>query len=464
MGRIGTGENCTASRRHRALLVDDDPGLLRLISLRLESDGLEVDAADSAEAALGRIAARKPDVVITDLRMEGMDGMALFRRLRAETPSLPVIIITAHGTIPDAVAATREGAFAFLTKPFESADLLRTVHEALAPGKGEGHEGKSWREGIVTRSSDMEALLAELELVARTDASVVIRGESGTGKELLARAIHAASPRADQPFVALNCAAVPADLLEAELFGHKKGAFTGADNDRDGLFVQAAEGTLFLDEIGDMPLVFQAKLLRAVQERSVRPLGGSQEISANVRVLSATHHDLEAALSAGEFREDLYYRLNVVSLDVPPLRKRPEDIPLLAEHFLNELQANVSRSKRINSISPEGIRTLVEYNWPGNVRQLRNVIEQVCALCRSGPVPADLIRRALRAEHHALTPLAEARAAFERDYLARVMLVCDGNVSQAARMAGRNRTEFYRLLKRHHLDPDEFKSQDASGH
>lgn len=424
---------------------------------------MDVDAAENAQAALGRIAARKPDVVITDLRMEGMDGMALFRRLRAEMPSLPVIIITAHGTIPDAVAATREGAFAFLTKPFESSDLLKTVHEALGPGNGDGGSRQSWREGIVTRSSNMETLLSELELIARTDASVVIRGESGTGKELLAQAIHAASPRADQAFVALNCAAVPADLLEAELFGHKKGAFTGADRDRDGLFVQADGGTLLLDEIGDMPLMFQAKLLRAIQERTVRPLGARQEVSANVRVLSATHQDLEAALAAGEFRQDLYYRLNVVSLEVPPLRERPEDIPLLAEHFLKELQKGLPQGKRVTSFSPEAVRTLVEYHWPGNIRQLRNVIEQVCALCRRGPVPADLIRRALRDDGHALTPLVEARAAFERDYLARVMLMCDGNVSQAARLAGRNRTEFYRLLKRHHLEPDDFKGQGSSG-
>lgn len=441
----------------RILLVDDDPGLLRLISLRLESNGYSVDTAASGEAALGRVATRTPDAVVTDLRMEGMDGMALFRQLREHDPTVPVIILTAHGTIPDAVAATREGAFGFLTKPFDSGELLETIAEATGQRRAGHSQNASWRQGVITHSHVMETLLSELELVAESDASVLICGESGSGKEVVARAIHRASPRRDGPFVAINCAAVPAELLESELFGYRKGAFTGADSDRDGLFVQARGGTVLLDEIGDMPAAFQAKLLRALQEQRVRPVGAAEEIETDVRVVSATHRDLEQAIRASEFREDLFYRLNVVQLDIPPLRERPEDIVPLAEHFLAELQADQPESKRIQGFSREALRALLGHDWPGNVRQLANVVEQASVLCRKGPIPASLVQRALRSDPGGVRPLVEARDAFERDYLVRIMRMAGGNVSEAARLAGRNRTEFYRLLGRHGLEPSEFK-------
>ncbi len=446
-----------AGRAGQILLVDDDPGLRRLISLRLQAAGYAVDAVDSAEAALGSLAARRPDLMISDVRMPGMDGLSLFRSVRSTMPSLPVIIITAHATIPDAVAATRDGAFDFLAKPFDSAELLRVVGEALKPERGAAPDEAAWRRHIITRSRLMESLLADLELIAQSEASVLIQGASGTGKEVFAQAIHAASDRAGRAFVALNCAAVPADLLEAELFGHRKGAFTGADRDREGLLLQADGGTLFLDEIGDMPVAFQAKLLRALQERRFRPVGASAEVEVDVRLVSATHRDLEAAIAAGEFREDLFYRINVVCLRLPPLRERPEDIPVLAEHFLARVQTGQPAARRIAGFSPEAIKALLESDWPGNVRQLANVVEQVCVLCRKGPIPADLVHRALRRERREFTPLTEARAAFERDYLAGLLTITRGNVSEAARLAGRNRTEFYRLLKRHHLQPDQFK-------
>ncbi|HLR86460.1 MAG TPA: sigma 54-interacting transcriptional regulator [Wenzhouxiangella sp.] len=438
------------------LVVDDDPGLLRLITLRLESGGFEVDTADSGKAALGQVAARLPDVVITDLRMDEMDGMALFARLREQHPTLPVIILTAHGTIPEAVAATRQGAFSFLTKPFDSTELLETVSEATR-GQRQHADDSGWRQGIVAHSYAMEKLLSEVELVAQSDASVLIAGESGSGKEVIAQAIHAASPRSAGPFVALNCAAIPAELLESELFGHRRGAFTGAEKDRDGLFVRAGGGTLMLDEIGDMPAAFQAKLLRALQEKRIRPVGAAEETAIDVRLISATHRDLEAAIRDHEFREDLYYRVNVVQLDIPPLRERPEDIVPLAEHFLSRLQRRPDESERIGGFSRDALRLLVGHSWPGNVRQLANVVEHATVLCRKGPIPAALVERALRAEPDRMAPLAEARDRFERDYLARVMRMSKGNVSEAARMSGRNRTEFYRLLKRHGLSPADFK-------
>lgn len=443
----------------RVLLVDDDPGLLRLITLRLESSGLSVDAVSNAEAALGIISSDPPDVIVTDLRMEGMDGMALFRRVRSDNPGLPVIIITAHGTIPDAVQATREGAFAFLAKPFESSELVETVREAIHPSRGSPAR-VGGDTGIVTRSPVMKQLLREVELVAESGASVLILGESGTGKELVARALHDASPRSDQPFVAINCAAVPADLLEAELFGHTRGAFTGAEQAREGLFQQAEGGSLFLDEIGDMPAGFQAKLLRALQEHRIRPVGADREIEIDARLISATHIDLVQAMQRGDFREDLYYRLNVVALELPPLRERPEDIVLLAEHFLAEFGQELTETRKLPGLSREAVRALVDYHWPGNIRELRNVVEQLVALCRTDLIPADLVMRALRSEPRQVTPLADARAEFERDYLARIMRMAGGNVSQAADLAGRNRTEFYRLLKRHHLDPARFKPSD----
>lgn len=440
------------------LLVDDDPGLLRLITLRLESSGYRVETAENAEVALGRIASSLPDAVVTDLRMEGMGGMALFRQIREHNAALPVIILTAHGTIPDAVTATREGAFAFLTKPFDSGELLETIAEATRGGnRPKQSQQATWRTGIITGSQAMEKLLAEIELIAQSDASVLIHGESGTGKEVIARAIHDASPRAGGPFVAINCAAVPAELLESELFGYRKGAFTGAERDHDGLFVQARGGTLLLDEIGDMPAAFQAKLLRALQERSIRPVGASEEIDTDARIVSASHRDPEQLIRAGDFREDLYYRINVVQLDVPPLRQRAEDIIPLAEHFLAAVQRDKPANARIQGFSRGALRLMLGYNWPGNIRQLRNVIEQTSVLCRKGPIPESLIQRALRRESASFTPLAEARDAFERNYIARIMRTTDGNVSEAARMAGRNRTEFYRLLKRHRLDPADFK-------
>jgi two-component system response regulator GlrR len=441
------------------LLVDDDPDLLKLISLRLTSAGYRVRTASSGEGALAALAVARPGVLITDLRMPGIDGLQLFDAVHRQHPALPVIILTAHGTIPDAVSATQRGVFGFLTKPFDSQELLQLAASAMKLAgdlpQANDDPGAEWRAGIITRSPQMEDLLRQAKRVADSDASVLIFGESGSGKELLARAIHRASPRRERSFVAVNCGAIPEPLLESELFGHARGAFTGAVQAHKGLFQAADGGTLLLDEIGDMPLALQVKLLRVLQEGEVRPVGANQPIAVDVRVISATHRDLDAQKASGQFREDLYYRLNVVSLKLPSLAERREDIPLLATHFLSKLAERYKRP--LPSLSPDAMAQLVAAPWPGNVRQLLNLLEQAIALVPTTVIPASLVQNALREDASALVPFEEARKQFERDYLVRLLKITGGNVTQAAVMAKRNRTEFYKLLQRHHLEPSMFK-------
>jgi two-component system response regulator GlrR len=440
------------------LLVDDDPDLLKLISLRLTSAGYRVRTAESGETALAAIAVRRPAAVVTDLRMPGIDGLQLFDAINRQHAGIPVLILTAHGTIPDAVSATQRGVFGYLTKPFDSQELLQKVASAIKlsggdPGRSAADE--EWREGIITRSPVMEDLLRQSKLVADSDASILIHGESGTGKELLARAIHRASKRRDKPFVAVNCGAIPAELLESELFGHARGAFTGAVQAHKGLFQAADGGTLLLDEIGDMPMPLQVKLLRVLQEGEVRPVGSTQAIPVDVRVISATHRDLDAQKDSGQFREDLYYRLNVVSLRLPSLAERREDIPALAAHFLRRLAERYR--KPAPTVAPDAMALLVAAPWPGNVRQLLNLLEQAMALTTTSVIPASLVQNALKEDAAALIPFEEARKTFERDYLVRLLKITGGNVTQAAQLAKRNRTEFYKLLQRHRLEPAMFK-------
>jgi two-component system response regulator GlrR len=440
--------------KRRVLIVDDDPKQLRLLGLRLVNEGYLVAEAKSGEQALAQLGAGLPELIITDVRMGGMDGLQLFEAVHRRHPTLPVIILTAHGSIPDAVAATRRGVFGYLAKPFEAKDLMREVERALALAAPEGGAA-GWRGEIVTRSPAMEAVLADAQLVAAGDASVLITGASGTGKELLARAIHTASPRHGRPLVALNCGALPEPLLESELFGHVKGAFTGAIRDHAGLFQSARGGTLFLDEIGDMPLALQVKLLRALQERQVRPVGATQSVEVDVRIVSATHRSLGEEIAAGRVREDLYYRLNVVSLELPPLAARREDVPVLAAHFLARLAARYG--KPLAGMAPEALQLLVAAPWPGNVRQLHNVIEKCVALSTGTLLSAALVQRALAARGEELEAFDDARREFEREYLTRILRITDGNVTQAAKLAKRNRSDFYSLLARHQLDPAAFK-------
>jgi len=442
--------------RGRILLVDDDPGLLRLLSIRLRAEDYEVEAVESAERALAVVNRFHPDLVITDLRMDKMDGIGLLKELQGRSPGLRVIIVTAHGTIPDAVTATQSGAFGFLTKPIDKEELMEAVDRAMKiSGSPAVEVAEDWADAIITRNPKLKEILAQAKMVAATDARVLITGESGTGKELLAQAIHNASPRQKKPFVAINCSAMAENLLESELFGHEKGAFTGATRTHKGLFQSAEGGTLLLDEIGDMPMRLQVKLLRVLQENQVRPVGSTDAIEVDVRIVSATHRDLQAMLRDGKFREDLYYRLNVVNIRLPSLDERREDIPLLVSHFLQEVAKDGGHDRKV--YAPEAVELLVTAEWPGNVRQLYNIVRQNVALSRSPVISGELVQSSLGEHAGKLMSFADARDEFTRNYLSQILQITAGNVSQAARLAKRNRTDFYKLLARHDLNPDAFK-------
>jgi two-component system response regulator GlrR len=446
----------SAQSKGKILLVDDDPGLLRLLSIRLRAEGYDVEAVESAHKALATLNRFTPDLVITDLRMDKMDGIGLLKELQTRSPGLRVVIITAHGTIPDAVVATQSGAFGFLTKPIDKDELMVTVDKALRVS-GSADVEEDWASEIITRNQGMKEVLQQAKMVAATDARVLITGESGTGKELLARAIHNASPRHNKPFTAINCSAMAENLLESELFGHEKGSFTGATRTHKGLFQAAEGGTLLLDEIGDMPMRLQVKLLRVLQENQVRPVGSTEALQVDVRVISATHRDLQELMREDHFREDLYYRLNVVNIKLPTLDDRREDIPLLVANFLQIIAREAGQERKV--YAPEAVEMLVTAEWPGNIRQLYNVVRQNVALSRSPVISGELVQQSLGEHAGKLASFTDARDEFTRNYLSQILQITMGNVSQAARLAKRNRTDFYKLLARHDLNPDQFKTR-----
>jgi len=398
--------NTNPETKGKILLVDDDPGLLRLLSIRLRAEEYEVEAVESAAKALSVLHRFHPDLVITDLKMDKMDGIGLLKELQSRAPGLRVVIITAHGTIPDAVTATQGGAFGFLTKPIDKDELMETVQRAMKVS-GSAEVDDDWAAEIITRNQKLKEILAQAKMVASTDARVLITGHSGTGKELLAKAIHRASPRADKPFVAINCSAMAENLLESELFGHVKGAFTGATRSHDGLFQSADGGTLLLDEIGDMPMRLQVKLLRVLQENQVRPVGSTEAIDVDVRVISATHRNLQEMMREGGFREDLFYRLNVVQIILPILDDRREDIPLLVSHFLQEIAKEAEQERKV--YAPEAVELLVTAEWPGNIRQLYNVVRQNVALSRSPVISGELVQTSLGEHGGKLASFTDAR-------------------------------------------------------
>lgn len=462
----------------RVLVVDDNPNLLELIQMRLESADYRVVATAEEEQAIRAFKEQIFDLSIVDLMLANGDGLALMDELRAVNPDVPTIILTAHGSIESAVEAMRRGAYSYLTKPFEPGDLLLQIERALETRRLNS-EIKRLKEiinerydfaNIIARSAKMRAVLDVVTRIAKLDSTVHIHGESGTGKELIAKAIHIASDRKDKPFVALNCAALPESLLESELFGHEKGAFTGAVKSTKGLFTQAHGGTLFLDEIGDMPRSTQSKLLRALQERQFYPVGSEVPVEVDVRVIVATNKDLEEQVRKGQFRDDLFYRIHVIPIFLPPLRERKDDILPLVEHFLKKYSAHMK--KEVKGLTPEALRKLMMHDWPGNVRELENTIEYAVAMTQNDVVTEDYIlqgkatapergpsvaRESGPESEGGLRPLKDARDAFERDYLIQVLSMTEGNVSQAAKLAGKYRADFYDLLKKHDLKAHEFK-------
>lgn len=433
-----------------------------MISLRLKYEGHTPVVAGSGPTALSKLDLELPDILIIDMRMPGMDGFELFDAVHRRFPLIPVIMLTANATIPDACNAMQRGMFGYITKPFETEELMLEVNRALEVSSAFGAEmpgedpGDARREAIVTRSARMRKILSEARLVAKTDASVLISGESGTGKELLARALHASSARSAEVFVAVNCGAIPENLVESELFGHVKGSFTGAVRDSVGMFTSAHRGTIFLDEIADLPLAMQTKLLRVLQEREVRPVGALEPHKVDVRVIAASNRKLEAEVAAGRFREDLFYRLNVVTLVIPQLTERREDIALLAEHFMRGLVKRYA--KAITGFAPGALELFTVASWPGNVRQLQNVVEKCVVLCPGSTIPMSLVQSALTNQGDELLPYDEARRKFECDYIEKLLKFTNGSVTAAAKLAQRNRTDFYTLLARHQLAATSFKA------
>ncbi|AFV84885.1 sigma 54-interacting transcriptional regulator [Alteromonas mediterranea] len=442
-----------ASSNPNLLLVDDDKSLLRLLTIRLEGEGYDVTAVEDGQSALRKLQNDSFDVVLSDLRMPGLDGLSLFEEIMGIRKDIPVILMTAHGTIADAVAATQRGVFGFLPKPVDHDELRTLLQKALS--QSQAAQPGDWAKDIITRSPEMLNVLDQAFRIAKREVSVLISGASGTGKELLANAIHKASNRSDKPFVAINCGALPENLLESELFGHAKGAFTGAIAAHPGLFREADGGTLFLDEIGDMPMTLQVKLLRALQERQIRPVGSSKHVDIDVRIISATHKDLHKEMEESTFREDLYYRLNVVNLKLPSLKSRSEDIPLLARSLLQ--QSAQRHGVNVSQFSDDAMQQLVTSSWPGNVRQLVNVVEQCVALTQTPVIPLHLVEQALSATKQSWPTLTEARDAFEQQYLHKLLKMTDGNVTRAAELAGRNRTDMHKLMKKHELDAADFR-------
>jgi two-component system, NtrC family, response regulator GlrR len=448
----------------KLFVVDDDLNFLKLIRIRLELAGYEIVTALNEDEAIALVKKETFDLSIVDLRLVNRDGISLMEEMHSVNPYMPIIILTAHGSIESAVEATKRGAFNFLNKPFDPEELLLQIEKALE-NQRLASEVKRLEEllkerydfkNIIARSEKMQRVLDLVSRIARTDSTIYISGESGTGKEVIAKAICLASDRRDKPFVAINCAAIPETLLESELFGYEKGAFTDAKRSYGGLFAQSHRGTIFLDEIGDMSLSLQAKLLRVLQDKKFYPIGSGRPVEVDVRVIVATNKDLETEIKNGSFREDLFYRVHVVPVVLPPLRERKEDIAPLAEHFLKEISQRMK--KEMKGISSMAMQKLMLHDWPGNVRELENTIEHAVAITRLDVIGEEVILPAKDLPVEPLKPLKEAVEDFKRGYLVRLLEFTKGNVSKAAELGGKYRAEFYNLLKKYNLKPEDFKN------
>jgi two-component system, NtrC family, response regulator AtoC len=458
-------------REGLVLVVDDDPGTRRVARANLGLEGFEVLVASSAAEAMERLAESDPLALVTDLKMPDEDGIALMARVHAERPWLPVILVTAHATVETAVQALRRGARHYLVKPVRWEELALVLRQAVAQErarrdlerlKGELDRAAGFEE-LVGASPAMQEVFRVVQQVAGSDATVLLRGETGTGKELVARAVHRRSTRRDGPFVAVNCTAIPKDLMESEFFGHEKGAFTGAVARRQGRFQQADRGTLFLDEVGDLDLAMQAKLLRVLQEREITRVGGERSEKVDVRIVGATNRDLEALVKEGQFRDDLYYRLNVIPVRLPPLRERPGDLPALLEHFLRSFAERYGRAAP--PPPPEVLAAARAYPWPGNVRELRNLCERALLMGWEAVAPllgpAAQPAPALASPAEFSLPLLDARARlverFEREYLTRLLREHRGKVGEVARAAGIAERNLYEKMKAYGLSRDDYR-------
>ncbi len=470
------------------LIIDDDEQLSEILSLTFEADGFEVHCCDAEAKALQFLQEADPALILLDLRLGEASGLVLLPKLREINAKVPIFMMTAHGDVESAVEAFRLGVTGYIRKPFQEGELKAQVAQALEDYQLKQDlsplrtplSATEVRSFIRSRDPVMDPLIRRIGMAAQVPSSVVIQGESGTGKELVARSLHFSGPRKSFPFVAFNCAALPESLLESELFGHVRGAFTDAKETKPGLFVRAQKGSLFLDEIGDAPLSIQAKLLRVLQEREVLPVGASVPVKIDVRVISASHRSLKEQVERGKFRQDLYYRLHVIPLEIPPLRARPKDILYLASHFAIEMAPKMSVNFEGFTVSAS--QAMLAHDWPGNVRELQNRIEQALALSKGGQLSAsDLFQENLMSSKvlfqdeqdensaellssDSVLPLAfsEAKSQFEQNYLKQLLLAAAGNVAQAARLASKSRTEVYNLIRKYGLDPVPFKRRDPS--
>ncbi len=448
----------------KILVVDDDVSILKVLQMRLESEHYDVVVAAETQEARKKIDEEEFDIALLDLRLAGGSGIDLMKSLRDVDPDLPVIILTAYGTIESAVEAMKEGAYSYLTKPFDYRELLVQIRNGIEKSKL-SREVKRLRsmikadfegQNIIGHSEALKRVFDAVALSAQTDSNVFISGESGTGKGLVARALHQLSERKGEPFVPINCAAIPATLLESELFGFEKGAFTGAFANKKGLFVQADRGIIFLDEISEIPLAMQGKLLKALEEKEFYPLGAHKTVKVDVRIISASNKDIEKEVEKGTFRSDLFYRIHVIPIKVPPLRDRKEDIPILVEYFLNKVAGKVK--KPVKALSSAALQKLMIYSWPGNVRELENMIECAVVMSTEEVISEGLIiLPGQELGEHAFKPLKESKQDFERSYLLQLMKISRGNVSRASKLAGKYRADIYELLEKYHINPLDFR-------
>ncbi len=448
----------------RILIADDDLNILKVLKMRLESEGYQVETASEIKTAKDLAAKNEYELAILDLKFSSGSGIDLMKSIRVVDPELPVIILTAYGTIESAVEAMKEGAYIYLTKPFDHRDLLLQIKKGIEKSNL-SREVKRLKsiisqdhkiQDIIGRSAAMQKVFDLAYLAAESNSNVFISGESGTGKGMIARALHQLSERKDKPFVSLNCAAIPDTLIESELFGFEKGAFTGAVASKKGHFVQADGGIIFLDEISEIPLAMQGKLLKAIEDKEFYPLGSQKTVKVDIRIISASNKDIAKEVENGNFRSDLFYRIHVIPIKMPALRERKEDIPLLMEYFLEKTA--VKLNKNIKTVTPQALTKMMLYSWPGNVRELENVIECSAVLARDDVISEDMIVLPTREiDENAFKPFRESKHDFERSYLIELMKLSRGNISQAAKLAGKYRADLYDLLEKYNLDPTEYR-------